>query len=219
MAAGSSGFSSGARRQVQQILAKPPYRHAPSHSPRPLAGVLHALGRALDAVLGRPARWLYAHVLRHVGHGFRVALGGWWEVVAAVLAIAVGVAAGVVLARRRARVAQPERAHGAPSHVAEDPDEIDRRAGAAERAGEHEAAVRLHYRAGLIRLARAGVVADAGTRTDRQLSTLLDSRTFDGLARRHEAIVYAGERATSEDASAASEQWPRLLLEVGGRRR
>ena len=218
MAVGSSGFSSGARHQVQQILSKPPYRHASSRPPRPLAGVFHALGRALDAAIGRPARWLYAHLLRHVGHGFRVAFGGWWEIVAAALAVAVGVAAALVLARRRGRV-DPRDRHGAVTDSSEDPDQIDRRAAAAARAGDDEAAVRLRYRAGLIRLARAGVVADAGARTDGQLSSLLDSRTFDALALRHEAIVYAGVTATSEDAAAASEQWPRLLREVGDRRR
>jgi hypothetical protein len=216
--AASSSFSSGARAQVHGILSKPPYTKAPAHTPRPLAGVLHALGRALNAAIGGPARWLYHHVLLHLGHGFRAAFGGWWEIVAAALAAAVGVTAAVLITRRRARVSSRTQASRKPVGVDEDPDELEGRAGVAEAAGDHETAVRLRFRAGLVRLQRAGIVANPGSRTDRQLSAVLGSRTFDALAGRHEAIVYAGDLATAADSATARDQWPRVHADAGSNR-
>src|ERR1700721_724175 len=101
---GSSTFSGAAREQAKNILSKPPYRSGPSHTPRPFAGVLHALGRALNAAVGHPAGWLYHHFLIHIGHGFRAAFGSWWLVVLGALAIGLGIAVGIVIARRRTRV-------------------------------------------------------------------------------------------------------------------
>jgi hypothetical protein len=216
--AASSSFSSGARAQVHDILSRPPYTKAPSHTPRPLAGVLHALGRALNAVVGGPARWLYHHVLLHVGHGFEAAFGGWWEVVAAALAVAVGVTAALLIARRRARVSSRTQTDTTFVGVDEDPDDLEHRAEIAEAAGDHETAVRLRFRAGLARLQRAGIVANPGSRTDRQLSAVLGSRIFDALAGRHETIVYAGDLATEADSAAAREQWPRVQADAGANR-
>ena len=211
--AGSPGFSSSARHQAREILSKPPYRTTPSHTPRPLAGVLHALGRALNWAFGRPARWLYRHVLLHIGHGFTVAFGGWWVVVVGTLALALGVAVGVLMVRRRARISARGTASVSITTAIDDPDEIERRAAAAESAGDHETAVRLRFQAGLVRLQRSGLIVNQGAQTDRQLSAKLRSPTFDALAGRHELIVYARDRATSADSTAARETWPRVLVE------
>lgn len=212
---GSTGFSSSARHQVEQILSKPPYRTTPTHTPRPLAGVLHALGRGLNAAFGRPARWLYHHLLLHIGHGFKVAFGGWWIVVVAAVAVALGVGAGVVIVKRRARISARHRAERSIDVSAEDPDDIDRRAAAAEDAGDHETAVRLRFRAGLLRLQSRGVIAGYDAQTGRQLSARLRSPTFETLAGRHEVIVYGRDPATAADATAARAQWPLVLVEAG----
>jgi len=211
---GSSGFSSSARQQARDILAKPPYKTTPAHTPRPLAGVLHALGRALNAVLGGPARWLYHHLLLHIGHGFKVAFGGWWVVVVGVLAVGLGVTVGMVLIRRRARISAREVISGPFGRAVEDPDELDRRATTAEDSGDHETAVRLRFRAGLLRLQRRGVIVDQDAQTDRQLAARLRSPTFDTLAGRHELIVYARDPATELDCAAARAGWPRVLVEA-----
>ncbi|HXQ76480.1 MAG TPA: hypothetical protein VN791_08295 [Acidimicrobiales bacterium] len=210
---GSSSFSSSARQQARDILAKPPYRTTPSHPPRPLAGVFHAIGRALNAALGGPARWVYRHLLVHVGHGFRSAFGGWWVVVLGVMAVALGVAVGVLIARRRVRVSARGSTARSTEGGTEDPHEIERRAEMAESSGDHETAVRLRFRAGLLRLQRRGVIVNQDAQTDRQLSVTLHSPTFDALAGRHEMIVYAGDRATSVDAATARAAWPRVLEE------
>jgi hypothetical protein len=210
---GSSSFSSTARRQANEILSKAPYRKSPGHTPRPLAGLFHALGRALHAVIGRPAEWLYHHPLLHIGHGFTTAFGGWWELVLGAMAVALGVVVGVLIARRRTRVSARLMASGAGPISVEDPDDIERRAAEAERGGDYEAAVRLRFRAGLLRLGRQGIVFNQDALTGRQLSSVLHSPTFDTLARRHERIVYAGDRATAVDSTAARQSWPQVLVE------
>lgn len=210
---GSSGFSSSARQQARDILAKPPYRTTPSHTPRPLAGVLHAIGRALNAALGRPAQWLYHHLLLHIGHGFRSAFGGWWIVVVGVIAVGLGVAAGVLIVRRRTRISAREVTSGPIGPTAADPDDLDRRAATAEGSGDHETAVRLRFRAGLLRLQRKGVIVNQDAETGRQLSERLHSPTFDALAGRLEMIVYARDPATPADAATARTEWPRVLVE------
>jgi hypothetical protein len=175
--------------------------------------VLHAIGRALNAALGAPARWVYRHLLVHIGHGFRSTFGGWWVVVVGTMAVALGAAVGVLIVRRRARISARETTARSPQGGTEDPDEIERRAAAAESAGDHETAVRLRFRAGLLRLQRRGVIVNQEAQTGRQLSVTLHSPTFDALAGRHEMIVYAGDHATPADAATARAEWPRVLDE------
>lgn len=209
----SPGFSSTARQQAQDILSHPPYRSGPDRTPRPLAGVFHALGRALQVVVAGPARWLYRHVLAHIGHGFHTAFGSWWPLVAGALAVAAGVAAALLVIRRRARV-EHRAEQAAPTAPAEDAAELERRASAAEQAGDHETAVRLRFRAGLLRLARGGLLADYDARTDRELSAVLASATFDRLASSHEGIVFGGRTATGRESEDARRSWPLVAREV-----
>jgi len=214
----SPGFSTTAREQAHQILSRPPYTKAPSHGPpRPLAGVLHAMGRALAYVVGRPARWVYHHLLLHLGHGFKLAFGGWWPVAAFTAAVVAGVLVGVLLVRRRTR---PGRAAGTAkaTETEADPDALDRAAAEAEGSGDYETAVRLRFRAGLLRLARRGLLARYDALTDRQLSTQIGSPTFGSLAGRHEAIVFGRDPATALDAADARERWPRVPAEIGAGR-
>lgn len=171
------------------------------------------MGRALNAALGRPARWIYRHLLLHIGHGFSAAFGGWWVLVAGILAVGLGITVGVLVVRRRTTVAARATSSLPIESSTEDPDAIEQRAVDAEGAGDHEEAVRLRFRAGLVRLQRIGLVVNQQSQTGRQLSVTLHSPTFDGLAGRHERIVYAGDDATAEDAVTARTDWPRVLVE------
>ena len=195
-------------------MSRAPYRKAPSHTPRPLAGVLHALGRALNATLGHPARWLYHHLLLHIGHGVKTAFGGWWVVVLGVVAVGFGVTVGVLIVRRRGRISAREQMSGSFGGAFDDPDEIERQASDAENAGDHETAVRLRFRAGLVRLHRRGIIVNEEAQTGRQLALSLHSPTFDALAGRLEMIVYARDAATAADAATARTDWPRVLDEA-----
>ena len=211
------GFAPTARHQVEQILSRPPY--TTSNGPRPLAGIFHALGRALDDVFGPVWRWLYHHVLLHIGHGFRFAFGGWWPLVAGALALAVGALSATLVVRRRSRI-QARRQPAQTVTSEEKPGALEAEAAAADAAGDFERAVRLRFRAGLLRLVRQGTLVDDHARTDRQLTALVPSTTFRQLAQRHERIVYGREPAAAEDSSLARQQWPRALAEArsaGGR--
>ncbi len=211
---GTSDYSSTARRQVDHILSKAPYRTTPSHTPRPLAGVIHAIGQAADWALGRPLRWIFHHVLVHIGHGFTFAFGGAWPVALGVLALGVGVLVATLLIRRRGRISAQRGTGPSAGGLGEDAGALERRADEAELSGDHEAAVRLRFRAGLLRLKTSGVIAEYTSQTRHQLSVRIDSPTFDALARRHEMIVYGREPATSFDATTARDSWPHVLTEV-----
>jgi hypothetical protein len=211
---GSSDYSSTARHQVEHILSKAPYRTTPSHTPRPLAGVIHAIGQAADWALGRPLRWIFHHLLVRIGHGFKFAFGGFWPVVLGILALGVGVLVAVLLIRRRGRISAEQGTDQSVGGTGEDAGVLERRAEEAEGRGDHETAVRLRFRAGLLRLKTRGVISEYTSQTRHQLSARLDSPTFDVLARRHEMIVYGREPATSSDATTARDSWPRVLAEV-----
>lgn len=219
MGAPLTGFGASARQEARRILAQPPYTTRPSRPFRPLAGVLHAIGRALDWLFGRPASWLYHHLLVHLGHGFSATFGNWWPLVLGAMALGAGALLGIGLVRRRTRVGP---APPAGTEHAADTDEsaaeLVQQADLAEAAGDHEQAVRLRFRAGLLQLEARGAIANRHVQTDRQLSRQLSSPTFARLAERHEEIVYAGDVANQSDAEAARAGWPRVLSEARGRR-
>ncbi|HMK62466.1 MAG TPA: hypothetical protein VK386_02510 [Acidimicrobiales bacterium] len=210
-ATAGQGFSSTARHQVEHILARPPY--TASNGPRPLAGIFHALGRGLDDAFGPVFRWLYHHLVLHIGHGFKWAFGDWWPLVAGALALAVGALAATLVVRRRSRI-EARHQRGGSLSSGEEPGALEVEATAADAAGDFERAVRLRFRAGVLRLVRQGSVVDERARTDRQLTVLVSSRTFEQLARSHERIVYGREPAVAEDSSTARQQWPRALAEA-----
>ena len=210
-----SGYSDAARHQAQHILSQPPFTNT-SHPPRPLAGVLHAIGHALSVVFGPIFRWIGAHLVHPINSGLHVAFGPWAPAVAVAIAVALGVGLGQLLVRRRARVARRAPAAGSEGTriVAEDPGLLEDEARRAEAGGDHERAVRLRFRAGLLRLERRGLIANRDVTTSTQLSGRLHSPTFDALAGRHESIVYGGDAATPADAAAARDRWPSVLDEA-----
>jgi hypothetical protein len=175
--------------------------------------VLHAIGRGFEDVFGPPLSWIWHHVLLSAFSGIHATLGDWAWVLLAVVAIAIGVVAGVLLARRRTRIAA-----GAPADIGapevEDVASLDAAAIAAEAKGHHDEAVRLRFRAGLARLEAAGVIASRLVATDQQVHRAVRSQTFDRLASAHEAIAYAGARATPSDSASAREGWPRVVDEA-----
>ena len=84
--------------------------------------------------------------------------------------------------------------------------------------GDLDEAVRLRFRAGLARLEAAGVIASRLVTTTDQVRRTVHNRTFDDLATQHEAIAYAGQRASSAEAGAARVGWPLVIEEVAPQR-
>lgn len=191
-----------ARRDAEAVLDG--RRFKPARVPRPLAGVLRTLGRWLRPVSGP--------------------LGRAWGVVAdslvaqGILATVVFLVATVVSIRLVGRRSPAALHQGRPLGVdgeGLDPDELERQAMAAERAGDLAHAVRLRFVAGVLRLDRAGVIAYRSSLTTGQLRAALRSGSFADLAAAFDEITYGGRPAEASDVELATAGWPRVLAEAG----
>lgn len=177
-------------------------RYNPAQPPRPLRGVLRRLGG-----------WL-----RPIGDlvdGVRIP--DWAKVILAVAVLGGAVAVAVHLATRRkaVAVAGDTTTRARRGRRQEDPAALEREADDAERRGDFDVAVRLRFRAGLLRLDTAGVVELRPSLTTGELRRRLHSEALRDLTSTFEAVAYAGEPADAEDVAAARRDWPRVLQEVG----
>lgn len=202
MSAAALTSAAAARSAARAILAQRQFRQ-PS-VPRPLHGVLHALGRVLQA----PERW----IVRGVDRLARVIPGGAavvWTVLALIL-LAIGVIAARIASRRvldGGLRATGSRAGGAPRGAAE----LERDADRAEREGRLAEAVRLQFAAGLARLAEQGAIAAPASTPTGELARALQSPQFDALARRFDEIAYGSDTAEPADVQDARRRWPEIV--------
>ena len=180
-----------AREAARRILEEDRFHE--THLPRPFARPLDWLGDRLDALFG------------DIPGGPAL---GWLVVSAVVLSLAVVV--GLALARRRGPSAafRPTRTRtSAPA----DPRRLERQADAAEQAGDLERALRLRFRAGVLRLAERRLVDDPDGVTTGRLRRLLRSPDFDAAASAFDEVVYGRRPATTEDARLARAGWQAAL--------
>ncbi len=183
-----------ARVEARQILSE--RRFHETKLPRPL----HA-----------PLEWL-GDRLRTIGHWLDVVLPGGGNVVWLVLAT-LALLFALVVARRLAGMRGPgmgrqPRRGGEP---AIEPDELERRADDAERAGELERALRLRFRAGVLRLAARRVLDDPASATTGLLVRRLRSEPFARAALSFDEVVYGRRAPTADDARLAREGWEAVL--------
>jgi len=181
-----------ARRAAREVLAEDRFRSR--DVPRPLRGVLEWIGRRLQDA---------------------------GDVVAELLSTPAGVAVSVTVVgvlgalvatatvRRRNRLVAVEAAERAESGP--DPRALDEAATRAEAGADFAAAVRLRFRAGLIRLGRSGQVDAPDRATTGALVAEIDRPGFTDLAATFDAVAYGGRPASADDARAAREGWPRVL--------
>jgi len=185
-----------ARDQAREILGG--RRYKPADVPRPFEGALEWLGDRL-----RPIGDFFSRITESLAG--RVAL-------AAVLAGVVAVVALLVARRRAATNAAggaARRRRSAEEHA--DPGRLEREADAAERRGDLDAALRLRFRAGLLRLDRAGAIQFRPSITTGQVARRLRLRVFDDLAITFDAVAYGGRPASVGDLQSARAEWPRVL--------
>ncbi len=189
--------AAGARADARDILAERRFRG--SDLPGPFHGLLERLSRwahKLDGVFN----WLND---RLPGGG-----GVVWIVLAAlVCAIAAFVARRVLSGRVRASEAAA--AAAGPAH--EDARALERRADAAEAAGDLETALRLRFRAGLLRLDERGAIEFRPSISTHEVRRALRSEDFDSLAATFDDVVYGGRPPAEDDLSSARERWPRVV--------
>lgn len=193
-----------ASREARRILTEGRFRG--SRLPRPFHGALVWLGARLSP-LGKPFTWLAR----------RVPGGAWtlWLVLAGLIVFASAAVASRTARRRGASLlARDEHARGGRG---EDPARLEREADAAEAAGDLDAAVRLRFRAGLLRLGRARVVPLRSSLTSGEARRLVRLPDFDRIAGTHDEVAYGGRQAQTEDAVDARERWPLVLRSKGVR--
>jgi hypothetical protein len=189
------------RAAAAAIVDGPPYEEA--GPPRPFRRLVDRLDDLIQP-LGRPAGWLADRIP-----------GGWYTLAVLLSMLVVALSALVTArlgARRRGAVVERVRRAGRGEDA--DPERLEQLAAEAEQRGELDAALRLRFRAGLVRLARLRAVPQPEHLTSRQLIRALGSPRFAGLARDLDEVVYGGRRATAADLDAARRGWTEVLREV-----
>jgi hypothetical protein len=192
-----------ARREAQHILSDGRFKS--SSTPRPLRGPLRWIGDRLESIFGPLGRFLA-----------RVPAVVWWILAAALVAFVVW----MILRVRQRRIAGADKEGARRTTVRdarESPEELEREADAAERAGDLERAVRLRFRAGLLRLGASGAIRYRPSVTTGEVRRTLRSERFDGLAGTFEEVTYGGRPADPPDVERARCEWPRVLEESGRR--
>lgn len=197
-AGGTAPSGTEAREAAAEILAERRFDEA--GPPRPFRRLLDWLGERL-----RPLARPFDRLAQWIPGGASVL----WTALGLVVVVAAA-AFTAWLGRRRggavvARLARADDGSGL------DPRRLDRLAEAAEARGELELALRLRFRAGLVRLAQRRAVPSPETLTSRQLVRLLGSEQFERLARDLDEVVYGGRAATPADVEAARQGWPAVL--------
>lgn len=191
-----------AREVAREILSREPFTE--DRLPRPFQGFLRRLGELIvDPVI---------RFFSRIGDALPDAGSPPWVVLAlAVVVAAATVASRLIRDRGRERPRRPGAGFGEDLI---DPDQLEARAEEAERRGELAAALRLRFRAGLLRLDRVGALEFRPGLTNRAASRLLGSVRFDRLAADFDEVVYGGRIATAGDVGEARAGWPAVLEEV-----
>jgi hypothetical protein len=184
-----------ARDQAREILGG--RRYKPADVPRPFEGALEWLGDRL-----RPIGDFFSRITESLPG--KIAL-------AAVLAGVVAVVALLVARRRTAASATGGPGRRRSSDEQADPGRLEREADAAERRGDLDVALRLRFRAGLLRLDRAGAIHFRPSITTGQVARRLRLPSFDDLAITFDAVAYGGRHASATDLQSARAEWPRVL--------
>jgi hypothetical protein len=198
--AAASAAAALARERARAILAESRFHSGPI--PRPLHGLLHAVGRALESPLQALEELVSSLAVDVPGGSTTV----WAALAAAVLALTAALAARG--ARRSLRDPTGGTEGAARTLRARD---LERDATAAEAQERHGDAVRLRFRAGLMRLAELELVDGAPSMLNAEVARALDSEDFDRLARRFEQIAYGGREADAEDVRVARREWSSVL--------
>jgi hypothetical protein len=205
-ACATAASSAELRRQARSILAQSRFERPAA--PRPLDGLFHWVAPVV--------RWLSRAVDKVVA-----LVPGRGAVLWPVLAVLV-LAAAVLLARRsirrRARAEVDEaRGRRVGATTMDDPGQLERSADEAARAGDLNEAVRLRFRAGLVRLDEQSVIALRPSLTTGEVARVARSPTFAGLAGTFEEVAYGGRSATRADVETARTAWPSVLEEATSR--
>jgi hypothetical protein len=203
---GGSTAPSGARGRAERILDE--RRFEPEATPRPFRRLLRWLStpvREAGEAIGRAVSFLAGP------------LPGGETTLWVALALLVCAAAAVVatrIARRRTNVVAAQ-ARGPARRQKLDPRRLERDAADAERRGDLELALRLRFRAGLIRLGLAEAIPLRDSLTTGDVRNRLQQPEFDRLATAFDEVVYGRRPPHQADVENARAGWPRVLKAAG----
>lgn len=189
--------SAAARESAGEILAQRRYREP--RTPKPLKGLAERIEAAGDWIVERLS------FLNGLPGGLRLV----WALVAVGVIVAAAIVAGRVGLGRRHRAERMR-----PLERGEDPAELERAAEDAEVGGDHERALRLRFRAGILRLAERGILPYRFSLTSGQIRDTLRSATFDRLAMTFDRVAYGRVEARASDVEEARSGWRELEREL-----
>jgi hypothetical protein len=185
------------RRRAHAILEERRFNGA--DLPRPFAGPLEWLGDRIEPVLD----W-FDDLGQDVPGGPFVL----WLALAGLVILLAGTVTTTTIRRRAIAI---ERARAAALPATEDPHALERAADRAERDGDWELAVRLRFRAGLLRLDHRRVIEYRPSLTTGEVARAVSSPVFSEVGERFDAIAYGGRPAERDDAEHARRGWAEVL--------
>jgi Domain of unknown function (DUF4129) len=194
------GSPAGDRERAATVLAD--RRYTGTKLPQPLKKPLQWLGDRLEPI----ADWINRRGA--VVPGGPIAL---WMILAALVVAAAGSITGTTIRRRALAI---ERARAAALPEADDPHALERTADRAEQDGDFERAVRLRFRAGLLRLDRRRVLVYRPSLTTGEVARAIRAPAFAEVGARFDEIAYGGRAARREDAEAAKRGWRDVLTQA-----
>jgi hypothetical protein len=188
-----------ARRVAEDVLDGDRFQADPS--PRPLRGPLEWLGDRLR------------DVFEPIGRALASLPGPTWVPVVALL----GAVVALLLWRyapRRERLASGERVARPRATTDVSAADLEAAAARAERAGDRDLALRLRFRAGLLRLDEVGAIELGPGVTTTEMRARVRSGVFDELADDFEAVAYSEHLASEDELVAAKHGWPVVVREA-----
>ena len=196
----------GARNRAEGILDE--RRFDDESTPRPFRRLLEWLSAPV-----REASEAIGRAVEFVASPLPGGESTFW-VVLSLLVCAVAVVVVTRMARLRTDVTQ-QLARRSGRGEALDPRRLERQAAEAERDGELELALRLRFRAGLIRLGLAKAIPLRDSLTTGDVRRRLQQPEFDQLATTFDEVVYGRRPPEERDVEHARTGWPRVLKAAG----
>ena len=194
-----------ARGDAEEILSD--NRYEGSDLPRPFKGLLEEIGDALRPIWDR-IRNTFEDIAGATPGGSATL----WTITAALLLALLATLGSRTLRDRAEAGAEARAAAGRPER--ETPAQLERDADRAEREGDLERALRLRFRAGLLRLDAREAISFRPSISPREVSHALRPPEFDQLAALFDGVVYGGREPTAEDVKASRRGWETVLKEV-----
>jgi Domain of unknown function (DUF4129) len=188
------------RRRASAVLDDRRYKGA--DLPRPLQKPLEWIGDRIKPVFD----WINSR--GDSVPGGPVAL---WLALSALIVAATSTITGTTIRRRALAI---ERARAAALPEADDPHALERAADRAEHEGHYERAVRLRFRAGLLRLDRRHVLVYRPSLTTGDVARAIEAPAFAEVGARFDEIAYGGRPAERADAEAAKAGWKDVLAQA-----